>query len=149
MEIFKTVIIILFTSGITYFIAINVKFAKDKKSAIRQAINFMVVALGILLHIFVAYLLIVELLSEASLTRLAIFRITIYSLALFNVYIIWIIFKFNSKLLIIYKLLISPDSISKGFLDLVKDHCGISQKECKIIKKQFNIINKSKKENDT
>lgn len=149
MEIFKTVIIILFTSGITYFIAINIKFAKDKKSAIRQAIYFMAVAFGILLHIFVVYLLFTELISKNPLSRLSVFRIIVYSLTLFNIYIVWIIFKFNSKLLIIYKLLIEPSSFSNGLLDLVKDHCGISQKEYKTIKKQFDIINKSKKDNDT
>lgn len=94
--IFKDVLIVIVTIALTYFITIKVKFAKDEKQAMAHAKKFFLNLVVILFNIYIAYLLISELLSSAPLDRKSLFLILAYSFALFHYLVSWYV----SKLLV-------------------------------------------------
>jgi ATP/ADP translocase len=85
------VILVLLSAGLTYFITIKVKFAKDEKTAMTHARNFMFFVLVIFAIGLSIYLLIKEYFSTSPFTKESLFSILLASFSLFYAVIACII----------------------------------------------------------
>jgi hypothetical protein len=99
-------IVVILIFGLTTYMNIKTKFAKDEKEAMRHAKTLALDLALLLLCIWSAYRLFVDLLSDAPLDRRSLLIILINSFSLF--YVFMVTFHLNRIVSLIEKILKSP-----------------------------------------
>lgn len=77
-------IVALVSVALTAFVTIKVKFARDEKTAVREVKRIFSEIAMVTLNLVIAFVLFREFTSQEPVTRIAVFRIVFYSIALFT-----------------------------------------------------------------